>query len=248
MYLAHLLVQMILLVFYEVDVFGSLSEYFSEYFGAIFAVFFPFGEFRGSETVSQGAERGVWFKPMAVFLYEGLEIGTIYSFLAFLGENFVSVRCFDLVHALVVYGWEAVKLVGLVSVVFHPFFVRQDAEFAQTDVHRVEGKGAVGVVWVRVGPRVCHGGVVYRQELNKILTGGNGPVYESDDIHEVAYAAIVLGTKREYRYSRACAFPQIEHVYEAHAGYYGGVAGLRRNFHTAVFATFPRHHFASLFL
>ncbi len=163
---------------------------------------------------------------------------------AFLGEEFAEIFDFAVVHALVVYLRECVELGGQVAVVLHALGVGKHAHFLKAQEHRMERESRVGIVGIRVGPRVGHRRIVDRQKLEHGLSGGFGPVYHGDEVIEVAYTEVGLGAEREHGDGRAGAFPKVEGIDEAHAREHGGSVSEGSDAEGTVLSAFPHFDIA----
>ena len=245
---AHLTVEVELNVFDEFHFIGELFQYAGEYFSAVFAVFPPFIEIGSTEFIAESAESGIRFEPLPVFFDKSLEVGAGEGFLSFLCIYLTHISCLGFVDALVVYFFELIEFFCKSFIVCHALLVLDDAEFLNTQVHGMERECAVGVIGVGVGPGACHGGVVDRQDLYDGLSSSRCPVGKLDDVEEVADAEVVIAAEREHRNRRTGAFPQVECVYEPHAGEDCGATSVRSDADGAVAAAFPYHDISCRFV
>ena len=239
----HLLVEVVLQIVYKVDVVLVVLDYLRHLFGRVLCVFAPLGKVGRAVFVAQDAEGGVVGQPALVARHKGGEVGRGHHLLALLGEDFAAVGHLALVDALVVYLGQSVELGGKVVVVLHALGVLQRPQLLQTQVHRVQGEGRVGVVGVRVGPGARHRRVVDGEELQEGLTRLRAPVNHLFEVDEVAHAEVALGAHREDGDGRAGTAPGCRGVLEGGAVYHHGVGvGRRVVRHDAVVAVLPCHH------
>ena len=203
----HLLVEVVLQIVYKVDVVLVVLNYLCHLFGRVLCVFAPLGKVGRAVFVAQDAEGGVVGQPTLVARHKGGEVGRGHHLLSLLGEDFAAVGHLALVDALVVYLGQSVKLGGKFVVVLHALGILQRPQLLQTQVHRVQGEGRVGVVRIGIVKGSEHRGVVYWQELQEGLAGEHGPVHHLLQVQEFSHSEVILTPEGEHRNGGSGALP-----------------------------------------
>ena len=154
----------------------------------------PFREVGRAELVAQGAENGVGEEPVPVVLDEGL------VFRAF--HDLAACRAF-------VYAFEQAGLLGVDADIVD---LRQGVELrleflvggrlahaggGKVEELRMQGKGAVGIVGVRVHPVPGHRGIVDREQLEDALARAGRPVGHLLEVVELSDAEVLFAAQRE---------------------------------------------------
>ena len=96
--------------------------------------------------------------------------------LSLLLEDEVEVFPFGFVDCLIIDGGQGIQFLLTFVERSHKFLVFQCTQLFQVCVHRVESIDGDAVIRIGVCPRMCHGGVVDRQNLYGFLPGADGPV------------------------------------------------------------------------
>ncbi len=146
--LAHLFVEMELDIVDIVYVVTVVINEAGHLFFVVYGILTPLAEFGSVVHVAQHAERGIRGEPLAVLIDKLLEFRRVESLLPFLGEYLARILVFSFVDTLIVDRRERIKLLAQVLEVSPPAFVVQQTEFAQTQIHRVQCKCGIGIVWI----------------------------------------------------------------------------------------------------
>ena len=222
----ELFVQQVLQEAVEIHLGRVLLREFQGFPPVVTAPFPPGGEIGRSMAVPEHAEHGIREQPLLVGVHERLVLGGGAGLLS-LGalEELPQETQFRLRDRLVIHGRKGFQFLfpGLVGRIL------ADAGIRQVDVHRMQRKGAHGIVRIGILPGMGHRGVVDRKELDDALPGRHGPVHQLLDIMELTHAEAVLRTEREHRDGHAGSPPGTGEELRVDVGHHHMAAG-RGNF------------------
>ena len=243
--LAHLLVKMILDIVHIIDIVLMFLYESGNLVGIVNGIFAPLSKFGSAVKVTEHTESGVGCQPIGIRLDKILEFGRCERLLTLLTENLAGKLILRIVYALIVDLLEGIKFRAEVVEIFLTRLILQSAELAQAQIHRMEGKRGVGVVGIRVGPRMGHRCVVDGQDLEEFLSRHYSPVNHFLKVEEIAHTEVILGPYREHGDCHTGAMPCGARVDETQSvDKHGGVLVLRNDVHDMVVTTLPGKHLA----
>ncbi len=160
MHIAHLTVEVILGIAYQVYGVAVGAENFFQYLVAVFGKVAPLFEIRSAEFVAKHTECGIRQQPRCVAVYKCLVFFRFESLFALLRIYFAQVFCLEIICTFVVDCCKGVELLCGGLEIVAACSISQFSEFGNTEIHGVKRKCRVCIIGIRVCPSMGHRRIV----------------------------------------------------------------------------------------
>ena len=208
-------------------------------------VFAPLREIRRREAVAQDTVNGIRFQPYGILFEKVVERLRGEYRRALLGIDDAQVFVFQGIDPFVIDCRQGIEFAAQGFKPFAHLRVFGLPDLVKGEVVGVQGVNRVGFVGVGLAPRAAAGGVVYRQNLDNALTGGDSPIDQQFQVRKFAGAEALLGAQGKYRNGGSRAVPAYG-IYKGGDLYGQRLVGVAEVVETAVFALFPSEQLSCL--